>query len=139
MSKVLMLMLGSVCLIGCELSDADRCEEGTTWEPTQKACKKNEILDGQISQKDAAVATSDGTPSGWDKPCSATSECAGFSDVDHCAYDPIKNVGACTKKDCTKGSCPSTHTCCTGCPTTPSAFCVNNNNVTQAKTYCNCE
>lgn len=117
------LVLSSFLVVGCTLSDDERCPDGYSYYPEIKACcDENDVFNetDKICEPPAdtePVDTSVETPSGLGDECTEQSACEG-NEASYCAVNPLEGTGYCTTNECAPGDCTAGYSCC-DCTTSP--------------------
>jgi hypothetical protein len=146
-SVVLMFAcFGAVGVMGCSLSDADRCPSGFAYQKDTKVCALIPDAAPAVSE-DAAPAPAidaEATPAGeagvsagpmFGDACTGNAECAS-SVTNFCVMLPGSPSGYCSKAQCTS-ECPSAYKCC-NCPAFSLVVCLKDADAAAASAAMGC-
>jgi hypothetical protein len=139
--------LGGAGVLGCSLSDADRCPSGFVYQKDTKVCAL--ISDAAPAVvEDAAVATPavDAEPapaseagvsatSSFGAACTGNAECASAA-TNFCVMLPGSPGGYCSKAQCTT-ECPTGYQCC-NCPAFSLVVCLKDADAAAASAAMGC-
>ena len=135
-------VLGFMCLVGqlvvgCSISDADRCPSGYVYVSTTKVCALVTDAAPIVAPGDSgsAVVSEAGGPS-FGATCATSTDCVSTT-ANYCLQLSGSTAGYCTKAHCTT-DCPSGYKCC-NCATLSLVACMANADATTAAaTGCSC-
>jgi hypothetical protein len=113
----------ALLIVGCTISDADRCGKGLIWDDKVKGCLE-EIPDTESAtdtetdtETDTATETDTenddaGNQSTFGTPCFSNEVCTG--EVDFCQLNVLTpdDPGLCTVDNCVPADCPDAFQCC---------------------------
>ncbi len=124
----------SLFVLGCQISDDDRCARGWVWDESVRACRAVDTDTSPVGDTGTGTASEPGDDAGdgsvdgspdtggteaetetgptFGTPCFADTECTGA--VSFCQLDIRKpgEPGICTIRDCVASDCPDGFQCC---------------------------